>query len=451
MPNRCPPLFPSVVSLLILCLVACAFAQENESPKLRDFGSSVKRLKWDPERRVAIAEPSAPKSYKTDDIDVVRVETNLVVCDVLVLDAHGQMVKGLTQNDFAITEDNSPQQVGMFSMGDSATVPRSIVLIIDYSSSQFPFLSNSIEAAKTLVDKLPPRDRMAIVTDDVELLLDFTSDKQKLKGALDGLLARAALSLNGPPGQPRPKLGKSAQYSALMATLKEVFDAEDQRPIVIFQTDGDEAWLLRDPIVTPNVPPNLPKDLEKQTRKSIEANIKYVSEHLREFSLKDLYKSVEEARATIYTIVPGFRLVGLSRDDLLKQFHLEWQQRTQAWSGGVPTKNAKQFLKAMEDRWKKSPDEAHRVEAEDERNVQEALALVATLTGGWTAFLESASQADEIYSRIFDDINQRYIVGYYPRNKTHDGKRRKVSVSVRDHPEYVVMGRKAYYAPALGQ
>jgi len=46
-----------------------------------------------------------------------------------------------------------------------ATVPRSIILIIDYSPSQFAYIKDSIEAAKVLVDKLKPRDRMAVVTD----------------------------------------------------------------------------------------------------------------------------------------------------------------------------------------------------------------------------------------------------------------------------------------------
>jgi len=79
--------------------------------------------------------------------------------------------------------------------------------------------------------------------------------------------------------------------------------------------------------------------------------------------------------------------------------------------------------------------------------VQGALAKVATISGGWTEFLEQPSQADEIYSRIVSDINRRYLVGYYPTNKEHDGKLRKISFEVRGHPEYVVMGRKAYYAP----
>src|SRR5437879_6902870 len=146
----------------------------------------------------------------------------------------------------------------MFSLGDNATVPRSIVLIIDYSASQFPFIDTSIAAAKTLVDKIAPIDRMAIVTDDVELLQDFTNDKKILKDKLESLRQR---STNWDPSHfsPREHFGRSAQYSAHLATLKEIFDEEDQRPVIIFQTDGNETVLFRNPITDRKVTTNLPK------------------------------------------------------------------------------------------------------------------------------------------------------------------------------------------------
>jgi hypothetical protein len=77
---------------------------------------------------------------------------------------------------------------------------------------------------------------------------------------------------------------------------------------------------------------------------------------------------------------------------------------------------------------------------------QTAAARVADLTGGWTSFLESEEQASEIYGRILEDINHRYIVSYYPTNKTFDGRLRKVRIAVRGHPDYVVQGRTSYYA-----
>jgi hypothetical protein len=73
------------------------------------------------------------------------------------------------------------------------------------------------------------------------------------------------------------------------------------------------------------------------------------------------------------------------------------------------------------------------------------------VTGGWTMFLEKPEDADHIYSSILSDINRRYLVGYYPTNKEHDGKRRKIDITIRNHPDYLVVGRKWYYAPAADQ
>src|SRR6185295_8101916 len=134
----------------------------------------------------------------------------------------------LTIEDFIVKEDGKPQKLDTFSLGDSKDVPRSIVLVIDYSVSQAPYIKTSIESAKLLVDKLNPKDHMAVVTDDVHLLVDFTSDKQLLKTQLEAL-KRSALAGN---------IGQSEQYDALLASVNELFNNEDARPIIIFQTDG---------------------------------------------------------------------------------------------------------------------------------------------------------------------------------------------------------------------
>jgi len=368
-----------------------------------------------------------------------------VVSDVLVLDEHGRSVPGLTRDDFVVTEDAKPQTVGMFSLGDNATVPRSIVLIIDYSSSQFPFINTSIAAAKMLVDKIAPIDRMAIVTDDVELLQDFTNDKKTLKDKLEALRKRNS-SWDPPNTSPSQHFGRSAQYSALLATLREMFDEEDQRPIIIFQTDGDEAVYLRNPITVRRVPPNLPDDLRKEAERALSNWQKDQRDKLREFSLNDVYRAVEKSRAIIYTVIPGFQLIGLSLDEQIAKMKAEQDRTRHAWNARLPDRIRTDILKREEDRWARTPPEALKYLLGEEIKVQASLAVVPTISGGWTAFLEDPSQADEIYSRIFSDINRRYIVGYYPTNKEHDGKRRKVNVEVRGHPEYMVMGRKSYYA-----
>ena len=436
-------MIPVLITVFLL-LPGLALAQTREKPKLKDFGSSLKKLKWDPQKN-STTETSTNSS---EDEDVITIETSLVVSELLVLDKQGRPVEGLKQSDFLITEEDTPQQVGHFLLGDNRSLPRSIVLIIDYSGSQFPYIQNSVAAAGVLVDKLGPLDRMAIVTDDVELLVDFTNDKRELKKKLNTLLEKSRgndgfLGIGGT----RRQFGKSAQYSALMATLKEAFHEEDQRPIVIFQTDGDEAEYLRNSIIVPAVPPDLPAELVAKVRNEVEQRRQLQRASMTEFSLEDVYRAVEKSRATIYTVVPGAKLIGLTPEQQMATVIAEDERAINEMLPTLSKKAQEAFMARQEARKKVVPVQVLRMRSEENAKMQEALAAIAPLSGGWTEFLEQPAQAQGIYARILSDISQRYIVGYYPANKERDGKRRKINFEVKGHPEYTILGRRSYYAP----
>ena len=431
MSERAPrsTLLKSALCLLLLASGAARAQTQEEPPERprlrRDFGSSLERLRRDAgqERATGAARAGAEKG---EEDEVVRVETSLVVCDVLVLDPQGRAVSGLGREDFLVTEDGRAQEVGAFARGDSANVPRSIVLILDYSGSMRPFIANSVLAAKVLVDQLNPRDRMALVTDDVELLVDFTRDKELLRKKLDGL-KRKATSEDFKPGN----YGRSQQYSALMATLRELFDEEDTRPIVIFQTDGDELPWLRDSSVPMYEPPT-PRGVSPRSWQAMRAG----GEAGRpQFSLADVFKTAERSRATVYTVIPGVRLIGLKPGEgpeKAKALRRAYEASSPAAGNSYTDALRDHFLEYMVRHWPQH---------------QLALYGLSKLTGGWTNFLEEPSQAAGIYADIFNDIGRRYVVGFYPTNKERDGRRRRVRVEVRGHPEYTVWGRKSYYAP----
>lgn len=380
-----------------------SFSSLAQEPRPK-FGSSLEKLKWDEKKRTAVEAENASQG-KTEAEDILRVETTLAVFDILVLDKQERFVTGLAKDDFLVKEDGKPQEVAGFSLGDGSTVSRSIVLIIDYSGSQRPYIENSVAAAKTLVDKLKPKDRMAIVTDDVALLADFTADKAKLKEALDSLTR---------PG----RLGRSEQYSALLATLRELVGGQE-RPIIIFQTDGDQLGSLRGGHNVTSIgklPPNI-RDLFK------------------EYSLEDVYAAAEKSRTTIYTIMPELRLINVSAEEQLKRARLTMEKQRQTVS-----------------RINQPPERTERSEmffrfyAEAVLKRQLALANLAKLTGGWADYLEEPGQAAGVYDRIFSGIEQRYILSYYPTNDRRDGGLRKVEIKVRNHSDYTVLGKKTYYA-----
>ena len=92
--------------LLEVALSICSVlgqSSEHEKPKLKDFGSSLKRMAWDPEKNAVVEVGNgAREGGNANEEDVIRVETSLVVCDVLVLDSRGRPVQGLTRDDLVL-------------------------------------------------------------------------------------------------------------------------------------------------------------------------------------------------------------------------------------------------------------------------------------------------------------------------------------------------------------
>jgi VWFA-related protein len=389
-----------------------------DAAKLSLAPKKVEAPKKEKEKKKKGDKAAAPANnvLPADEDDVVRVDTNLVALDVLAVDKEGRFINGLTGKDFVVKEDGELQTVATFALGDDPNRARTIILIIDYSGSQLPFIRNSVEAAKTLVDQLNPKDRMAIVTDDISLLVDFTQDKVELKKRLDSLWKGVSSE---------HRLGMSAQYSALMATIDRLATEADVHPIIIFQTDGDELPILR-PVS--KYPPPYPMA---------------VSNTVRKFSILDIFSAGLRSKATIYSVVPGIRLIGFSPAEQAQRAKHAWEVWDSALEKFRPDINKR--LRAANE---KRSDEDWQKTVATGVWTQTALLTLARITGGWADFLEKEDQAAAIYARILNDINRRYIVGYQPINKAHDGKLRRVSVTVRDHPEYVVFGRDSYYAPA---
>jgi VWFA-related protein len=381
------PLLIGGLSLMAWPSIFAAQSSDRKPPKKEKFGSSLKRLKWDPNKQVAVEseQDNQKGSREIGPGNVIKVETNLVVLDLFVTEQTKlRALTGLGKDDFVVTEDAITQQISLFSVGADPSLPRSIVLIIDFSSSMSRFLEKSVEAAKTLVNRLGPKDEMAIVNDEVELMVSFTGDKKRLKSALDSLKDR-----------PRGAHG-SRQLTALFVTLRELSNAGHGRPIIIIQSDGDEIVNLRD---------------QQPRAEGQPSNW--------EFGLADIQAAALGTRATIYTLIPGERLIGVPIE--------EARLRVRRSMNGD-----------QEDRYINTITPAR-------ARGQEAITSVADLSGGWAAYLESPEQSDELYERILADIDHRYVIGYYPTNEARDGRLRKVQVEVRGHSEYVVHGRRSYY------
>jgi VWFA-related protein len=378
---------------------------ERKKPKIKDFGSSLKS------KSKKRANSQKPPNQPVSD-DVIKIDTNLVVLDCLVVDKNGKIVTGLRPEDFTVSEDNVQQKIEFFSLGDDANVPRSIVLVIDYSPSQKPYIELSVEAAKLLIDKLRPNDLMAIVTDDVELIAQFTADKNTLKQKLD--------SLKKKPGFFRSHTGESKQFSALYAVYNEMFDEEDIRPIIIFQTDGDELLFLSDHHGNKIYP-----DLDHRKTK---------------FSSRELIDLISKSRASLFSIFVGAKLLGLSEEEKQRKRQIERLRQYKYWE--IDT----QLMAAQDEEERKLEKLKQSLYPDGVPDEQQFMSDLSQQTGGWLEFLEEPEAADGIYTRILSELNTRYMLGYLPTNDTKDGKRRTVKIEVKNHPEYKVLGKKTYLA-----
>ncbi|MBA2621561.1 MAG: VWA domain-containing protein [Acidobacteria bacterium] len=356
-----------------------------------------------------ISENNKTENNKNERVgeDTVCVETNLVINDVLVVNDKARAVTNLQPKDFIITEDGTEQKPEMFSFGDS--VRRSIVLIINNRRLYAKQHKKSVTAAQRLIDKLTPQDKMAIVTTEIKLVLDFTSDKQLLKKTLTDIT---------PLG--KKIVGEDRDYGTLMAVLDEMFDEKDVRPIVIFMTNGEEAFGLKKD-----------KDELPFTDRMRQTFAGYGGE--RGYGFSDVMERIKKSRATIYSIFPWIRFVGLPKEEQLKIVHV-WTVDLQRQLG---TENSP-FTNTKANR---------KMEIEQVNNViwlQMAMMQAAKLSGGYAEFLAKPEDAEKVYDTIFAVINNRYTIGYYSTNENKGGKERTVKIQVRGHTEYTILTRENY-------
>lgn len=129
-----------------------------------------------------------PVGAEISEGDVVKVDTNLVNLNVRVIDRNNRPISNIRQEDFKIYEDGVLQPIGFFSTEE---VPISYGMAVDNSGSMRSQIDKVIEAGKILVDTNRPGDETLIIrfidSDKIEMMQDFTADKERLSDSLDSM------------------------------------------------------------------------------------------------------------------------------------------------------------------------------------------------------------------------------------------------------------------------
>src|SRR5215813_13656707 len=175
----------------------------------------------------------APQQQKPEEIDVVKITTNLVQVDAVVTDKDGKLVTDLKPEEVEISEDGHKQKITNFSYNAAETavanrpdkstpvdknavpvppsklrpedVRRTIAVVVDDLGLSFESTAYVRRALKKFVDEqIQPGDLVAIVRTGggIGALQQFTSDKRMLYAAIDRVkwngLGRAGVSAFAP-------------------------------------------------------------------------------------------------------------------------------------------------------------------------------------------------------------------------------------------------------------
>jgi Ca-activated chloride channel family protein len=127
--------------------------------------------------------PSPTPEQEIDPGDVISVETTEILMPVTVRDGSGELVSGLTRNDFRVFEEGIDQPLSDFSLRQ---VPVDVVLMVDASSSVSNNLDDFRRAAEGFAAHLAADDRISLIQfdDRVLLLQDWTKSLIQLRRAL---------------------------------------------------------------------------------------------------------------------------------------------------------------------------------------------------------------------------------------------------------------------------
>lgn len=70
---------------------------------------------------------------------------------------------------------------------------------------------------------------------------------------------------------------------------------------------------------------------------------------------------------------------------------------------------------------------------------------LAEETGGRAIFVRSEKKLEEAFDQISEELRTQYTLGYYPTNRTRDGKFRRIKIEVQRRG-MKILARKGYYA-----
>jgi VWFA-related protein len=398
----------SLATLLIFScglFVASAQQQINQQQRPRRVGSDAPQQT---DGKAKTSQTPTPVGEELDDGDVVRVDTQLVSVPAVVTDRTGRPLVNLRAENFVLYEDGHPQQISNFATTEA---PFEVVLLLDTSGSTRDELGLIRRAARSFIDQLRPGDRVSIVafnsSDDggagglatVDVRSRLTSDRDALQKALEDIG-----SSNGTP-----------YYDALTKIAADIFSSPPKdevrgRRAVVALTDGVDS--------------------------ASDADFAEASARLQRAGVACYFIQVNTEDFVEDRLLQDCQTFGTLR---LSKTQLERYRRI-----FVPKADAASF----DDFCRMGPFERMDISRKLYDLARREMNEMARSSGGKAFPVNDLRDARTAFAQVAAEIGTQYSLGYYPTNKTHDGRFRSIKVEIRGTSQATqVRAREGYYAP----
>ena len=155
---------------------------------------------------------------------VSEVAPQLMRFNASVTDRNGRAIGGMRESDFTVWENGIERRVTNVA---PANEPFNLVLLLDVSGSVAERMDFIRKAARDFLRTTSPQDRISIISfrDDIQVISDFSTDRQMLSRKLDEIDAG----------------GGTALYDALGYVLSEPLKKlRGERTAIVVMSDGDD-------------------------------------------------------------------------------------------------------------------------------------------------------------------------------------------------------------------
>ena len=391
-----------VCALLSLAPLA---AQQDQQPanqqRPRRVGSTASNVNTQQTNQ----QRSSP-AEEVSEGDVVRVETQLVTVPAVVTDRNGHPLTALRAENFVVFEDGKAERLTNFATTET---PFEIALLLDTSGSTREELGLIRDAANAFINALRPGDRVAVIAFNnapgngapmavVEVLAPVTDDRNALRRAIENLGTS-----NGTPF-----------YDALGRVADQLF-RDPPRP----EIRGRRAVVA----LTDGVDSTSDSGYEEARAKLLRSG---VASYFIQVSTEDY---VED------------RLLKDCRDD--GRLTLSAKQLERFRQLFVPTAQKEDY----QDFCRMGQFERMDISRQLYNLARREMNEMARASGGKNFAAASLGEARAAFAQVANEIGTQYSLGYYPSNKTRDGRFRQIKVELRGVKDASVRARDGYYAP----